>query len=120
MTMVFPFGGGHDRYFLPKQYTRKYIKWRNAEILSNEFESPTHVIPYKNGFLVSDRNKGEIIEVASSGDTKTLVSGLNSPEGIAVIEDVIFVYEGDTGEIKSIDVNKLQKDFSKKSELKYA
>ncbi len=75
----------------------------SLEILSNEFESPTHVIPYKNGFLVSDRNKGEIIEVASSGDTKTLVSGLNSPEGIAVIEDVIFVYEGDTGEIKSIE-----------------
>ena len=74
----------------------------SLEILSNDFDSPTHVIPYKKGLLVSDRNRGEIIEVSSSGDTTTLVSGLNSPEGIATIEDIIFVYEGDTGEIKSI------------------
>jgi len=79
----------------------------SLEILSNEFDSPTHVIPYKNGLLVSDRNRGEIIEVSSSGDTITLVSGLNSPEGIAIIEDTIFVYEGDTGEIKSISNNNI-------------
>ena len=79
----------------------------SLEILSNEFDSPTHVIPYKNGLLVSDRNRGEIIEVSSSGDTITLVSGLNSPEGIAIIEDTIFVYEGDTGEIKAISNNNI-------------
>ena len=79
----------------------------SLEILSNEFDSPTHVIPYKNGLLVSDRNRGEIIEVSSSGDTITLVSGLNSPEGVAIIEDTIFVYEGDTGEIKSISNNNI-------------
>ena len=79
----------------------------SLEILSNDFDSPTHVIPYKKGLLVSDRNRGEIIEVSSSGDTTTLVSGLNSPEGIATIEDTIFVYEGDTGEIKSISNNNI-------------
>ena len=74
----------------------------SLDILSDEFDSPTHVIPYKNGLLVSDRNRGEIIEISSSGITKTLISGLNSPEGIAFIDDTLYVYEGDTGEIKSI------------------
>jgi hypothetical protein len=79
----------------------------SLEILSEAFDSPTHVIPYKDGLLVSDRNRGEVIQVFSSGDTNTLVSGLNSPEGIAFIEDTLFVYEGDTGEIKSILNNKI-------------
>ena len=79
----------------------------SLDILSDEFDSPTHVIPYKDGLLVSDRNRGEIIEVSSSGDTDTLISGLDSPEGIALIDDTLFVYEGDTGEIKSIINNKM-------------
>ena len=79
----------------------------SLDILSDDFDSPTHVIPYKNGLLVSDRDRGEVIEVSSSGDTNTLISGLNSPEGIAFIDDALFVYEGDTGEIKSIVNNQI-------------
>lgn len=77
------------------------------DILSDDFDSPTHVIPYKDGLLVSDRNRGEVVMISSSGDKNILISGLDSPEGIAVIDDTIFVYEGDTGEIKSISDNKI-------------
>ena len=77
------------------------------KILSDEFDSPTHVINYKDRLLVSDRNRGELITVSAEGDTSTLISGLDSPEGIAVINDTIFVYEGDTGEVKSIFDNKI-------------
>ena len=79
----------------------------SLDILSDDFDSPTHVIPYKDGLLVSDRNRGEVVMISSSGDKNILISGLDSPEGIAVIDDTIFVYEGDTGEIKSISDNKI-------------
>ena len=79
----------------------------SLDILSDDFDSPTHVIPYKDGLLVSDRNRGEVVMISSSGDKNILISGLDSPEGIAVIDDTIFVYEGDTGEIKSISNNKI-------------
>jgi len=45
--------------------------------------------------------------ISLSGDKNILISDLDSPEGIAVIDETIFVYEGDTGEIKSISDNKI-------------
>ena len=79
----------------------------SLKILSDEFDSPTHVVNYKEGLLVSDRNRGELITVSAEGDTNTLITGLDSPEGIAILGDTIFVYEGNTGEIKSISDNKI-------------
>ena len=79
----------------------------SLKILSDEFDSPTHVVNYKEGLLVSDRNRGELIMVSAEGETNTLITGLDSPEGIAILGDTIFVYEGNTGEIKSISDNKI-------------
>ncbi len=72
------------------------------KLLSKDFDSPTHIIPYNNGFLVSDRERGVIVELTTSGKTTTVIGNLNSPEGIAVLNNIIYVYEGDTGEIKSV------------------
>ena len=60
------------------------------------------------GLLVSDRKRGEIVAVDSSGNQEVIVAGLNSPEGIAVLEQTIFIYEGDTGEIKRHDASGTQ------------
>jgi sugar lactone lactonase YvrE len=76
-----------------------------VSVLSDDFDAPTHVVHYGDRLLVSDRKRGEIVAVDSSGNQEVIVAGLNSPEGIAVLEQTIFIYEGDTGEIKRHDAS---------------
>ena len=73
--------------------------------MSEDFDAPTHVVHYGDRLLVSDRKRGEIVTVDSSGNQEVIVAGLDSPEGIAVVDETIFVYEGDTGEIKRHDAS---------------
>ena len=73
--------------------------------LSDDFDAPTHVIPYQDGLLVSDRVRGQVIKLLETGETEVVVDGLMAPEGIAVAGDTIFVFEGDSGEIKAIKDN---------------
>jgi sugar lactone lactonase YvrE len=79
-----------------------------VSVLSDDFDAPTHVVHYGDRLLVSDRKRGEIVAVDSSGNQEVIVAGLNSPEGIAVLEQTIFIYEGDTGEIKRHDASGTQ------------
>jgi hypothetical protein len=71
-------------------------------ILASGFLAPTHVINYKSGLLVSDRELGELILVDEEGNKSTFIDGLDSPEGLALRGNSIYVFEGDTGEIKEI------------------
>ena len=71
-----------------------------GEILADGFSAPTHVINYEEDLLVSDRSKGEIVKISKNGNKEILVKGLNSPEGIAIKDDAIYIFEGNTGEIK--------------------
>lgn len=71
-----------------------------VSVLSDDFDAPTHVIHHGDRLLVSDRKRGEIVTVDSAGNKEVVVKGLDSPEGIAVLGETIFIYEGDTGEIK--------------------
>ena len=80
---------------------------RPSRILADGFLAPTHVINYEDGLLVSDRGKGELVKIFSDGTKSILVSGLNSPEGIALKGNSIYVFEGDTGEIKEISNGKI-------------
>ena len=75
------------------------------KILSSDFDAPTHVIPYEEGLLVSDRERGQLIKLLETGETQVVVDGLTAPEGIAVSGETIFVFEGDTGEIKEVKDN---------------
>jgi sugar lactone lactonase YvrE len=68
-------------------------------ILASGFLAPTHVINYEDGLLVSDRELGELILIDANGKKSTLISDLNSPEGLAIRGNSIYVFEGDTGEI---------------------
>ena len=68
-------------------------------ILASGFLAPTHVINYEDGLLVSDRELGELILIDANGKKSTLISNLNSPEGLAIRGNSIYVFEGDTGEI---------------------
>jgi hypothetical protein len=79
-----------------------------VSVLSDDFDAPTHVVHYGDRLLVSDRKRGEIVAVDSSGNQEVMVAGLNSPEGIAVLDETIFIYEGDTGEIKRHDASGIQ------------
>ena len=62
--------------------------------------APTHVINYEEDLLVSDRSKGQIIRINKQGAQEVIVDGLDSPEGIAVKDNSIYVFEGNTGQIK--------------------
>lgn len=73
-----------------------------SKILADGFEAPTHVINYEEGLLVSDRGRGELVKIDPDGTKTIIVDGLDSPEGIAVQGNSIFVFEGNTGEIKEI------------------
>ena len=55
--------------------------------------------------MVSDRARGEIVSIDNSGEKKVLVGGLDSPEGIAISGSTLYIYEGDTGEIKRHDAS---------------
>ncbi|MDA9660846.1 hypothetical protein N9T78_00990 [Gammaproteobacteria bacterium] len=68
-------------------------------ILASGFLAPTHVINYEDGLLVSDRELGELILIDANGKKSTLIGDLNSPEGLAIRGNSIYVFEGDTGEI---------------------
>lgn len=74
-------------------------------VLSDDFGAPTHVIRDGDGLLVSDRKRGEIVSIDGSGKREVLLAGLDSPEGIAVSGETLFIYEGDTGEIKRHDAS---------------
>ncbi len=71
-------------------------------ILADGFVAPTHVVNYSDKLLVSDRGAGQLVSIDANGNKEVVVEGLNSPEGIAIKGSSIFVFEGNTGEIKEI------------------
>ena len=73
-----------------------------STLLASGFEAPTHIINYEDGLLVSDRDLGELILIDEEGNKSTFITGLDSPEGLALRGNSIYVFEGNTGEIKEI------------------
>ena len=73
-----------------------------STLLASGFEAPTHIINYEDGLLVSDRDLGELILIDEEGSKSTFITGLDSPEGLALRGNSIYVFEGNTGEIKEI------------------
>ena len=73
-------------------------------VLADGFVAPTHVVNYQDKLLVSDRGTGELLSIDVEGNKNIIVEGLNSPEGIAIKGGSIFVFEGDTGEVKEIKI----------------
>ena len=76
-----------------------------VSVLSDDFGAPTHVITEDDRLLVSDRVRGEIVSIDEAGKKTVLLDGLDSPEGIAVSGSTLYIYEGDTGEIKRHDAS---------------
>ena len=72
-------------------------------VLSDDFGGPTRVIRDGDGLLVSDCKRGETVSIDGSGNKIVLLAGLDSPEGIAVLDETLFIYEGNAGEMKRHD-----------------
>ena len=81
------------------------FKTGTNSILADGFIAPTHVVNYADKLLVSDRGAGALISIDAEGNKEILIKGLDSPEGIAIKDDSIYVFEGNTGEIKKIKDN---------------
>ena len=69
--------------------------------------APTHVINYEEDLLVSDRSMGQIIRVNGGGAQEVIIDGLDSPEGIAIKDNSIYIFEGNTGQIKKYHEGKI-------------
>ncbi len=78
-----------------------------GEILADGFEAPTHIINYEEDLIVSDRSMGEIIRIDKDGNKKILIGGLDSPEGLAYKNGALYIFEGNTGEIKKYYNNEI-------------
>ena len=77
------------------------------EILADGFEAPTHVINYGEDLVVSDRSKGQVIRIDMSGNKEVLIDGLDSPEGMAYKDNALYIFEGNTGDIKKYQNNQI-------------
>ena len=75
---------------------------KSSEVLADGFMSPTHIINYNEQLLVSDKLAGQVISIDEAGNKSVIIDGLNSPEGIAIKDNAIYVFEGDTGEILKV------------------
>ena len=76
-------------------------------ILADGFIAPTHVVNYADKLLVSDRGAGQLVSIDADGNKEIVIQGLDSPEGIAIKGGSIFIFEGNTGEIKEIKDNNI-------------
>ena len=77
------------------------------EILADGFQAPTHVINYREDLVVSDRSKGEVIRIDADGNKEVLIDGLDSPEGLAYKDNALYIFEGNTGDIKKFQNNQI-------------
>lgn len=78
----------------------------NAIIYATNLPAPTGLVVSGGKLYVTDRFRGEILQIADQGkplaDPKVIVSGLNSPEGIAVLGDGFVVVEAALGHVTQI------------------
>ena len=77
------------------------------EILADGFQAPTHLINYGEDLVVSDRSKGEVIRIDADGNKEVLIDGLDSPEGLAYKDNALYIFEGNTGDIKKYQNNQI-------------
>jgi sugar lactone lactonase YvrE len=74
-------------------------------ILAEDLEAPTGLATDGDRLFVSDRARGQILEVARSGTAspaRIVVSGLESPEGLAWTGEALVVVEGESGRVLEV------------------
>ena len=86
-----------------KTVTLFNLQDKTLSILSGGFSAPTHLLNYEGNLLLSDKSEGKLYQIDDEGNKEVVFEGLHSPEGLAVQGNIIYVFEGDTGEIKKIE-----------------
>jgi len=86
-----------------KTVTLFNLQDKTSSILSGGFSAPTHLLNYEGNLLLSDKSEGKLYQIDDKGNKEVVFEGLHSPEGLAVQGNIIYVFEGDTGEIKKIE-----------------
>jgi hypothetical protein len=74
-------------------------------ILAQGLDAPTGLATDGDRLFVSDRARGQILEVARSGTAspaRIVVSGLESPEGLAWTGEALVVVEGESGRVLEV------------------
>jgi sugar lactone lactonase YvrE len=79
-----------------------------VEIIASGIPAPTGLAIRDGDLFVTDRERGELLRIASAGSplnpAKVVASGLSSPEGVAATADGFIVVEGDTGRLVEISM----------------
>ncbi len=78
------------------------LRLMNPKLLASGFKAPTHIINYEDRLLVSDRELGELILVDEEGNKSTPHKRAKFTRRLALRGNSIYVFEGDTGEIKEV------------------
>lgn len=70
--------------------------------LAADLGAPTDVVADGDALYVSDRERGQVLKIASAGaaiPAEVVVSGLTAPEGLAVTPKGLVVVEGESGRV---------------------
>ncbi len=74
--------------------------------LAEDLPAPTGLATDGTRLLVSDRERGQVLEIARDGKPvppRVVASGLQAPEGLVVLDDGLAVVEGETGRVLHVD-----------------
>ena len=73
-----------------------------ARVLAEGLPAPTGLATDEQRLYVSDRVRGEILEIARDGQPvapRVVAAGLEAPEGLALLGDDLIVVEGESGRV---------------------
>jgi glucose/arabinose dehydrogenase len=76
-----------------------------ARVLAEGLPAPTGLATDGQRLYVSDRVRGEILEIARDGQPvvpRVVATGLDAPEGLALLGDDLIVVEGESGRVLRI------------------
>ena len=96
-----------DRLIATEHGTGRVISL-NAQTVTGLFElpSPTGLVVLKDALYVTDRESGSVYQLGSDGQLlnapKLVISGIDTPEGIAIRHGDFVIVEGATGQIKQV------------------
>lgn len=80
-----------------------------TEVLASGIPAPTGLAIRNGDLFVTDRERGELLRVASAGSAldpaEVIASNLTSPEGVAATANGFVVVEGDSGRVVAIGMD---------------
>lgn len=97
----------HDRLVVAEHGARRVVALDAGDfiVLAEDLEAPTGLATDGERLFVSDRARGQVLEIARAGAAvppRIVADGLRAPEGLAWLEDGLVVVEGESGRVLQV------------------